>query len=88
MCEWDEDKRAANLDKHGMDFASAQAFDWGAAVTAEDDRHPYGEPRFVSIGFIGPRLHVLVWTPRGDRFRVISLRKANAREVKHYADCI
>lgn len=88
MCEWDEDKRAANLEKHGVDFSAALEFEWDTALTADDGRQDYGEPRFVSIGFIGPRLHVLVWTPRGERFRVISLRKANAREVKRYADCI
>lgn len=88
MCEWDEDKRAANLEKHGVDFSAALEFEWDTASTADDARQDYGEPRFVSIGFIGPRLHVLVWTPRGERFRVISLRKANAREVKRYADCI
>lgn len=88
MCEWDEDKRAANLKKHGADFSAALEFEWDTALTAADARQDYGEPRFVSIGFIGPRLHVLVWTPRGEQFRVISLRKANAREVKRYADCI
>lgn len=88
MCEWDEDKRAANLEKHGVDFSAALEFEWDTALTADDARQDYGEPRFVSIGFIGPRLHVLVWTPRGEQFRVISLRKANAREVKRYADCI
>jgi uncharacterized DUF497 family protein len=88
MCEWDEDKRAANFEKHGTDFTAAREFEWDTALTADDARQDYGEPRFVSIGFIGPRLYVLVWTPRGERFRVISLRKANAREVKRYADCI
>lgn len=88
MCEWDEDKRAANLEKHGVDFSDALEFEWDTALTADDARQDYSEPRFVSIGFIGPRLHVLVWTPRGERFRVISLRKANAREVKRYAGCI
>jgi Uncharacterized protein conserved in bacteria len=88
MCEWDEDKRAANLEKHGVDFTAALEFEWDTALTADDARQDYGEPCFVSIGFIGSRLHVLVWTPRGERFRVISLRKANAREVKRYADCI
>ncbi|MBW7850889.1 MAG: BrnT family toxin [Rhodospirillales bacterium] len=88
MCEWDDDKRAANIEKHGVDFSVARDFDWDTALTLEDDRQDYGEPRFVSIGFIGPRLHVLVWTTRSERLRVISLRKANAREVQRYAESI
>ncbi|MEK7820022.1 MAG: BrnT family toxin, partial [Pseudomonadota bacterium] len=44
----------------------------------------YDEPRNVSFGFIGPRLYALVWTPRGTIVRVISLRKANRREIKRY----
>lgn len=88
MCQWDDDKRAANLEKHGVDFAAVRDFEWDTALTAPDRRREYGEPRFVSIGFIGRRLHVLVWTPRGGSFRVVSLRKANAREVKRYAEVI
>lgn len=88
MYDWDDDKRAANLEKHGVDFVDAVSFEWDSALTAEDDRQNYGETRFVSLGFIGPRLHVLVWTPRGNHFRIISLRKANARETQRYADHI
>ncbi|MBI1207218.1 MAG: BrnT family toxin [Azospirillum sp.] len=85
---WDEAKRAANLAKHGVDFAAAGAFEWNTALTRADERQRYGEPRFVSIGFIGPRLHVLVWTPRQDGYRIISLHKANRREIRRYAENI
>ncbi|WP_096703264.1 BrnT family toxin [Magnetospirillum sp. 15-1] len=88
MWDWDDDKRASNLAKHGVDFAAALAFEWNTALTAEDSRQDYGERRHVSIGFIGDRLHVLVWTEREACFRIISLRKANAREIKRYADQI
>jgi uncharacterized DUF497 family protein len=63
-------------------------WDWDTALTAVDRRQDYGEQRHVSIGFIGDRLHVLVWTERKACSRVISLRKANAREIKRYADQI
>ncbi len=69
-----------------IDFDVVGALEWDTALTAPDERQDYGEPRWVSIGFIGDRLHVLVWTDRNDGHRVISLRKANSREVKRYAD--
>jgi hypothetical protein len=59
-------------------------FDWGNALVAPDDRRDYGEERFVSIGPINGRLHVLIFTARDATVRVISLRKANKREVKQY----
>lgn len=49
-------------------------------------RQQYAEQRFEAIGYIGLRLHVMVYCLRGDAIRVISLRKANAREVKRYAE--
>ncbi|KAF7960286.1 hypothetical protein AWV80_35130 [Cupriavidus sp. UYMU48A] len=51
-----------------------------------DSRHDYCELREIGLGFIGPRLYCVVFTQRGDTFHIISLRKANAREVKHYAE--
>jgi len=55
-------------------------------MVVEDVRNDYQEVRFQAIGFIGDRLHVLVFTPRGKVTRVISLRKANRREERHYAN--
>ncbi len=42
----------------------------------------YGELRVVSAGYIGGRLHLVVWTARGDTRRIISLRRAYDREEK------
>lgn len=57
----------------------------GDAVIWEDVRRPYGEARKVAIGYIGPRLYVVVYADRdGDR-RIVSLCKANKREVVFYA---
>lgn len=86
MYEGDDAKRHINRARHGVDFSNAALFEWDTALTAQDARGSYGEVRYVSIGFIGERLHVLVWTSRGDRVRVISLRKANLREVRRYVD--
>jgi uncharacterized DUF497 family protein len=83
---WDEDKRRANFEKHGVDFTRVDAFEWDTARVITDERRFYGEPRFIAIGVIRGRLHVLVFTRRGNEIRVISLRKANRREVQKYAE--
>lgn len=54
------------------------------AYKQQDTRKPYPEPRFVAIGFLDARLHVLCFTPVAGGIRVISFRKANVREVKNY----
>lgn len=82
--EWDEAKRTETLNARGLDFADVARLDWDTALTAQDARTDYGEDRFVTIGFIGNRLHVIGWTWRGDALRVFSLRKANSREVRKY----
>lgn len=83
---WDEAKRRQNREKHGLDFTEAEHFDWSTAVTREDTRTDYGERRFISTGLIGARVHVLTFTPRAGRIRVIGLRKANSRERKRYVE--
>lgn len=83
--EFDPVKDAMNIDKHGLSLADADGFEWDAAVVREDTRKRYAEPRFEAKGYIGDRLHVMVYCLRADAVRVISLRKANAREVNDYA---
>ena len=56
----------------------------GATLTVEDDRQDYGEVRFITIGLLGDAMVVLVWTPRDDASRIISMRKANERERRLY----
>lgn len=81
---YDSAKAAANLAKHEVSFTEAERFDWDTTLVAEDNRFDYGERRFVAIGLIDARAHVVVFTRRGSRVRLISLRKANRREVKRY----
>lgn len=85
MCdyEWDEGKRRENLEKHGVDFAAIGGFDWGGAVYNESPRR--GEQHWEAAGYIGYRLHFAVYTVRGGKRRIISLRKANPREMRNYA---
>ena len=80
--EWDEEERASNLDKHGVDFEAMEEFDWEAADIEASPRG--GEMRYIATGPIGARLHVAVHTRRGERTRIISLRKADRQEVRDY----
>lgn len=82
--EWDEAKRAANLGKHGLDFAAIELFDWAAATVLPDTRVDYGEARFRAYGMLEGRPFVVVFTRRGAAIRLISLRCANARERKRH----
>jgi hypothetical protein len=82
--EFDEAKRARTLTERGLDMARADEVFDGASLTVEDDRMEYGETRYITIGFLDERMVVLVWTPRGDVHRIISMRKANDREKAIY----
>ena len=88
MCklDWNPVKNAINLRKHGIDFKFAERFNWDFAVIRTDNREDYGEHREQAFGFIGEVLHVLTFTERGDVTWVISLRKAEPRERKFYAE--
>ena len=68
----------------GLNMARAADVLAGATLTVEDDRQDYGEARFITIGFLDAATVVLVWTPRDDACRIISMRKANERERRLY----
>ncbi len=65
-------------------FSRVTQFDWSDAVINEDVRKDYGERRYRALGYIGDRLHAVVFTPRAGKVHVISLRKANKREVNQH----
>jgi len=79
---FDPAKSERNERDRGLPFSLVAQFDWSDAVIEEDDRKVYGERRYRVLGFIGDRLHAVVFTPRAGMVHVISLRKANKREVK------
>ena len=81
--EWDEEKRQANLVKHGVDFRQMPELFDGPTVEAVDDRN-YGETRANCLGEIEGRVFVVTITWRGADRRIISARKANAREQRTY----
>lgn len=81
---YDPDKNENNIRERGISFDRAAEFEWSSALVVEDKRKDYGEPRFQALGFTEERLHMLVFTPREADTHVISLRKANEREVTRY----
>ena len=87
---FDPAKDAVNLAKHGFSLLDAVGFEWETAVVWPDTRRDYGEPRMVALGYIGLRIMSVVFVDRPPEQpterRIISLRKANSREVKRYAE--
>lgn len=82
---YDPKKLAANVASHQVWFHEAEGLEWETASIEADTRKRYAETRFVAIGYIGLRLYVLVYTLRETAVCIISLRKANTREMKRYA---
>lgn len=81
---FDPAKSERNTTDRGLPFTLVAQLDWSSAMIIEDVRKDYNERRYLALGFIGDWLHAVMFTPRADKIRVISLRKANPREVKDY----
>ena len=79
---WDEPKRQANLNKHGVDFTDAERVFAGPTFTFEDDRENYGEQRWVTLGLLGVQVVVIVHTETEEEIRVISMREADNNEQR------
>lgn len=88
MSTWDEDKRQRTLAERGLDFAKAEQVFEGKHFTCPDDRCDYGEPRFITAGHLDGRFVVLVWTPRDDGKRIISMRYGHAKEEERYRNAL
>jgi uncharacterized DUF497 family protein len=86
MNGWDEAKRRATLEARGLDFAEAELLFAGLHFTRRDERRPYGEPRFVTAGFLDARFVVVVWTPRDGGRRIISMRHGHDREKARFEE--
>jgi uncharacterized DUF497 family protein len=83
---YDPKKDARNVRERRASFALAHGFEWNNAYVREDTRKNYGERRYQALGEIAGRLYMLVFTPRRGDVHVISLRKANRREIKRYEE--
>jgi hypothetical protein len=84
--EFDPAKDAANQEKHGVSLALASELDWEAALVWVDERFEYNEARMVALAQEAELLYYVAFVDRGDTRRIISLRRANRREVKHYVE--
>lgn len=81
--EGDPDKSAANKTKHGIDFVEAQAL-WDDPELIEIPARTADEPRFLVIGSIQGRPWSAIITYRGERIRLISVRRSRPEEVAIY----
>ena len=81
---FDPAKNERNVADRGLPFTLVAQLEWSGAVIKEDVRQNYGERRYLALGMIEGRLHAVVFTPRAGTVHVISLRKANQREVQIY----
>ncbi|WP_257127817.1 BrnT family toxin [Burkholderia sp. MSMB2157WGS] len=83
---FDEAKDLSNRLKHGVSLRMAEFAQWEAARTWVDTRRNYGETRWICLVPIGARLYTAIVVPRGRTLRVVSLRKANNREMSRYEE--
>lgn len=72
--------------KHGLALADSALLEWDTLFAFPDDRKDYGEPRMIGYAVMCQRLYCVIYTDRDCIRRVISLRKANTREVRYYAE--
>jgi uncharacterized DUF497 family protein len=81
--EWDEDKRQINLWKHGLDFEEVEQIFDGRPQHTKPSKNA-GESRSVTTAIVDDRFVTVVWTERGEKYRVISLRRARDAEKRQY----
>ncbi|HEY9193879.1 MAG TPA: BrnT family toxin [Methyloversatilis sp.] len=84
--EFDPDKDTSNLSKHGVSLVLASELDWEAALVWVDERFEYGETRMIALAPNAGILYCVAFVDRGEARRIISLRRANRREVKRYVE--
>lgn len=84
--QFDADKDTANMAKHGVSLSAAAQVEWDRALYWEDTRKNYQERRMCELAPIDQRLYYVVYVDRDASRRIVSLRKANSREVKAYVD--
>ena len=81
---YDSAKNDSNIAKHGLSLAEAKLLEWDTALEWIDGRKNYGEERRIALAQMKHRLYYVVYVELKTGIRVISLRKANIREVKKY----
>ena len=86
--EFDPDKDEINKAKHGVSLALAGELDWDAALAWVDDRYEYDEVRMIALAPETGILYYVAYVDHGEMLKIISLRRAVRREVKHYVESI
>ena len=81
--EWDEAKNEAQTALGRPSFEAIHDFEWETATVERSNRHC--ETRWAATGYIGTRFYRVVYTSRGDKRRIISLRRASAKEIRRHA---
>jgi uncharacterized protein len=82
--EFDPKKSAKNAKERGLPFERFADLDLEAGAVTPDTRRDYGEDRYLVVAPLDGRLHVACFCIRSAAYRVISMRKANDREVRRY----
>lgn len=80
--EWDERKRLINNEKHGIDFVRGKEIFYYPYVSIPSDYQ--NEERFLAIGKINDDYITVVYTNRGEKIRIISVRRSRKNERKAY----
>ena len=86
LIEFDSAKDIANRKKHGISLSVANELNWEAALVWVDDRYEYNETRMIALAPKTNILYYVAFIDRGEALRIISVRRANRREVKHYVE--
>ena len=82
----DPAKDLLNQEVHGVSLSLASELEWDTLMSRPDQRRNYGETRMIGYALFGERLYCVVYVDREEARRIISLRKANSREVIRYAE--
>jgi uncharacterized DUF497 family protein len=86
--DFDPNKDRLNLEKHGLSLSLARELDWDAALLWIDERQDYRETRILSLAPKTEILYCVAFVDRADVRRIISLRRANRREVRRYVQAL
>ena len=84
--DYDPVKDKLNIEGHGLSLSFAKKLAWDEALVWVDERFEYDELRMIGLVPEGSRLYYVAFVDRGEIRRVISLRPAERREVKHYVE--
>jgi uncharacterized DUF497 family protein len=84
MFEWEEARRARNMEEFGVDFVRAAAMFDNPILEREDTRQFHGEKRFLAMGQVDGFFMVVAWTPRANRRRIIQAWRADRDDEAIY----